>query len=130
MFLLTGKQSGNEKVYIDTVYDLSYPDNSSVDISDGVVVEVFLPHPDVLKVKSFLWCVDPITKRQFFEMVDRPPTSDEKFIELEKETLELKNKQNLMHQENQLLQAQNNVLSERADFIEDVVAEMAAQVYQ
>lgn len=35
-----------------------------------------------------------------------------------------------LKQENQLLKAQNNVLSERADFIEDVVAEMAAQVYQ
>lgn len=35
-----------------------------------------------------------------------------------------------LEQENQLLKAQNNALSERADFIEDVVAEMAAQVYQ
>lgn len=35
-----------------------------------------------------------------------------------------------LKQENQLLKAQNNALSERADFIEDVVAEMATQVYQ
>lgn len=33
-------------------------------------------------------------------------------------------------QDNNLLKAQNNALSERADFIEDVIAEMAAQVYQ
>lgn len=35
-----------------------------------------------------------------------------------------------LQQENTILKAQNNALSERADFIEDVVAEMAAQVYQ
>jgi len=33
-------------------------------------------------------------------------------------------------QENVLLKAQNAALAERADFIEDVIAEMAAQVYQ
>lgn len=35
-----------------------------------------------------------------------------------------------MNQENTLIKAQNQALTERADFIEDVVAEMAAQVYQ
>lgn len=35
-----------------------------------------------------------------------------------------------LKQENQLLKAQNNALAERADFIEDVIAEMATQVYQ
>lgn len=35
-----------------------------------------------------------------------------------------------LRQENTLLKAQNTALSERADFIEDVVAEMAMQVYQ
>jgi len=35
-----------------------------------------------------------------------------------------------LKQGSKLLTAQNNALSERADFIEDVVAEMATQVYQ
>ncbi|MEK5490711.1 XkdW family protein [Paenibacillus sp. FSL R7-0297] len=34
-----------------------------------------------------------------------------------------------LQQENLLLKAQNNALSERADFIEDIIAEMAMQVY-
>lgn len=34
-----------------------------------------------------------------------------------------------LQQENLLLKAQNNALSERADFIEDIIAEMATQVY-
>lgn len=32
--------------------------------------------------------------------------------------------------ENQLLRAQNKALTERADFVEDLIAEMAMQVYQ
>ncbi|NJJ37812.1 XkdW family protein [Paenibacillus apii] len=35
-----------------------------------------------------------------------------------------------LEQENKLLKAQNAALSDRADFIEDVIAEMAMQVYQ
>lgn len=35
-----------------------------------------------------------------------------------------------LEQENTLLKAQNAALSERADFIEDVIAEMANKVYQ
>lgn len=35
-----------------------------------------------------------------------------------------------LKQENMILKAQNKAISERADFIEEVVAEMAMQVYQ
>ena len=35
-----------------------------------------------------------------------------------------------LKQKNTLLEARNNALSERADFIEDVVTEMAIQIYQ
>lgn len=35
-----------------------------------------------------------------------------------------------LKKENELLKARDKALSERADFIEDVVAEMATQVYQ
>ncbi|MBY9080985.1 hypothetical protein KIH86_07515 [Paenibacillus sp. HN-1] len=45
-----------------------------------------------------------------------PETAEEKLARLE--------------QENTLLKAQNAALSDRADFIEDVIAEMAMQVYQ
>lgn len=43
---------------------------------------------------------------------------------------ELQSENNELKQENTILKAQNNALSERADFIEDVVAEIAIQVYQ
>lgn len=47
--------------------------------------------------------------------------TDVKPVEIEIEELK---------QANQLIRAQNNATSERADFIEDVMAEMATQVYQ
>ncbi|MCM3758216.1 hypothetical protein M3197_12155 [Sporosarcina aquimarina] len=47
--------------------------------------------------------------------------SDTKPIYIEIEEIKL---------ENVLLKSQNQAITERADFIEDVVAEMAAQVYQ
>lgn len=69
--------------------------------------------------------VDPETKQLNFRYPDpsnpepepepRPPLS----VEVE-----------ALKQENTLLKAQNTALSERADFIEDVIAEMALQVYQ
>lgn len=41
----------------------------------------------------------------------------------------LQENEQLKH-ENELLKAQNKAMSERADFVEDVVAELAIQVYQ
>lgn len=41
----------------------------------------------------------------------------------------LQENEQLKH-ENQLLKAQNNALSERADFVEDLIAEMAMEIYQ
>lgn len=45
-------------------------------------------------------------------------------------TVPTREKVDKLEQENELLKAQKDALSERADFIEDVVAEMAEQVYQ
>jgi hypothetical protein len=36
----------------------------------------------------------------------------------------------MLKKENMLLKAQNNAITERADFIEDIIAEMAMQIYQ
>ena len=43
---------------------------------------------------------------------------------------ELEKANSMLEQKNKLLEAKNQALSERADFIEDVVAEMSIQVYQ
>lgn len=62
----------------------------------------------------------------------RKRLADGTFGELEKvfgeETSEEKAKR--LDAENKLLKAQNNALSDRADFIEDLIQEIAMQVYQ
>ncbi|MDP4098980.1 hypothetical protein OIN60_19840 [Paenibacillus sp. P96] len=67
--------------------------------------------------QPILW-VEGLTQEEIDELTKPPATEtpEEKMARLE--------------QENALLKAQNAALSERADFIEDVVAEMALQVYQ
>lgn len=69
--------------------------------------------------------VNPETRELEFSYPDpnEPEAPQEFRPPLSMEVEELK-------QENELLKAQNNAISERADFIEDVVAEMAIQVYQ
>ncbi|WP_336759450.1 hypothetical protein [Paenibacillus sp. USHLN196] len=56
--------------------------------------------------------------------------SQEEIDELTKPQPEEPSDLEKLKQENILLKAQNAALTERADFIEDVIAEMAAQVYQ
>lgn len=56
--------------------------------------------------------------------------SQEEIDELTKPQPEEPSELDKLKQENILLKAQNAALTERADFIEDVIAEMAAQVYQ
>lgn len=78
---------------------------------------------DFAKAKS--WLFDPKTGqiRFIYPDPDNPdiPTAPQPPLSEQVAKLE---------QENTLLKAQNAALSERADFIEDVIAEMASQVYQ
>lgn len=69
--------------------------------------------------------VDPETKQLKFAYRD-PNAPEEPPVFRKPLTEEVE----ALKQENTLLKAQNTALSERADFIEDVVAEMAMQVYQ
>lgn len=75
------------------------------------------------KAKS--WLFDPETEQIRFIYPDpnNPETPMEPQQPLTEQVANLK-------QKNTLLEAQNAALSERADFIEDVIAEMADKVYQ
>lgn len=76
-------------------------------------------------LEGFLDHVNPETKQLYFRYPDlnNPETPQEPRKPLSVEVEELK-------QENTLLRAQNSALTERTEFIEDVIAEMAIQVYQ
>lgn len=75
--------------------------------------------------QGYLDYIDPTTKQPFFVYPDpsdpgeQPPPQ----LPLSEQIKELQD-------ENKLLKAQNTALSDRADFIEDCIAEMAMQVYQ
>lgn len=69
--------------------------------------------------------IDPDTKELFFNYAGpidpEAPQEPRKPLSVEVEEL---------RQENILLKAQNSAISERTEFIEDVIADMAIQVYQ
>lgn len=78
---------------------------------------------DFMLASSFQ--VDPETKKILFTYPDPnnpevPPTPQPPLTE----------QVAMLKQENTLLKAQNSALTERTEFIEDVIAEMAQQVYQ
>lgn len=79
--------------------------------------------------QDFLECsgysVDPSSQEIIFAYPDpnEPEVEQPYRPPLSTEVDELKH-------ENVILKAQNNALSERADFVEDLIAEMAMQVYQ
>ncbi|EHB65277.1 hypothetical protein [Paenibacillus lactis] len=64
-----------------------------------------------------------ITEGNFLVFADEYPELPGPEPTLSEQVAELK-------QENTLLKAQNSALTERTEFIEDVIAEMAQQVYQ
>lgn len=87
-------------------------------VEKGVLVDE-VPFDERLEGKSSTLFVNPQTKEMWYE-----------YLDLSKEPAAIESEIEEIKQENKMLKAQNNALSERADFIEDVVAEMAVQVYQ
>lgn len=85
---------------------------------EGILVNN-IPNAGELAGKDAVLYVNAEDKTLYYQYYD----SSNDLTSPESEFTEIK-------QETQLLKAQNNALSERADFIEDVVAEMAVQVYQ
>ncbi|OIB04837.1 hypothetical protein AK95_14570 [Paenibacillus sp. LC231] len=85
------------------------PGEFAQDFSEGSLARV---NPDSLELE-FIY-IDPNSPQ------DPPPTPQPPLTEQVAK----------LEQENTLLKAQNSALSERADFIEDVIAEMANKVYQ
>ncbi|MGY0692608.1 hypothetical protein ACW2QC_07410 [Virgibacillus sp. FSP13] len=77
-------------------------------------------------VESNGYRVNPETKTLEFSYPDPNEEEPQEPVYQEPLSITVEN----MKKENELLKAQNKATSERADFIEDVIAEMAMQVYQ
>lgn len=93
MFLLKGKLENQNKIIVDTIYNLNVQENEEIDTSDGVIVEEYLMSPLTIGIqpkrgKSYMLCINPQTKEQWFEEVDRPLTQEEQ-VEILNEKLDL-----------------------------------------
>ncbi|BFH65054.1 hypothetical protein [Paenibacillus azoreducens] len=76
------------------------------------------------KAKS--WCFDPGTGKILFIYPDPDDSENPDPVPQPPLTEQIKK----LQEENNLMKAQNTALSDRSDFIEDVIAEMAQKVYQ
>lgn len=72
----------------------------------------------------FLIREENITEGNFLTFSDEPLPEPVVYVSVPQEEFES------LKQESTLLKAQSSALSERADFVEDVIAEMATQVYK
>lgn len=95
---------------------------SDADKAKGVAVDA-LPEKENIEGKVVILKVRKSTGEVWYEYEDAS-------VDVDDEVNVLKAQLQVLEAKNVLLEAQNNALSERADFIEDVVAEMAEQVYQ
>ncbi|KQY91634.1 hypothetical protein ASD24_23150 [Paenibacillus sp. Root52] len=87
---------------------------NSSDERDNLIIE----HDD-----KFLIEERNITEGNFLVFSDERPQPPIVYVSVPSEEFEN------LKQESTLLKAQSNALSDRADFVEDVIAEMAEQVY-
>jgi len=86
MYLLTGKLENENRMRVELYYNLDVPENQDKTTADGVVVEEVLPYPPAQRGKSFVRYVNPVTKEQWFEAIDRPLNQDE-LAEIQKEII-------------------------------------------
>jgi hypothetical protein len=67
MKLLVGRRISDEKIEVETIYNLDVSENDSIDRSIGVVVKEELPFPPYVAGKRYMLYVNPVTKEQWFE---------------------------------------------------------------
>lgn len=75
--LLRGSFIDENKLRVEIIYNLEAKENHGVDTTNGVVVDEELQMPDPKIGKAFHWFVNPQTKEQWFEELDRPLTKEE-----------------------------------------------------
>lgn len=88
MYLLKGILISEDKLQVQIIYNLDAEENANIDRSDGVIVDYELEQPEPKRGKSFIYYVNPQTKEQWYEEVDRPLTSEE-LLEIQNEKLDL-----------------------------------------
>ncbi|GIO03038.1 hypothetical protein J5TS2_37060 [Brevibacillus halotolerans] len=89
MYLLVGSKQTEEKMTVQEIYNLDHPDNAGItpDIFENSVIvsDLLLSSAEQQMGKKQVHCVNPKTKEQFWEYVDRPLTQDEEILQLKQD---------------------------------------------
>ncbi|MFZ7103386.1 MAG: hypothetical protein ACOWWO_12125 [Peptococcaceae bacterium] len=88
MWLLKGDKITETKIKITSIYNLNAIENDKISKEDGIIVESLLDYPPYKKGVDYIRCVNPQTKDQFYEYIDRPLTQDE-IIQEQNEKIDL-----------------------------------------
>ncbi|MGG1444324.1 hypothetical protein ABE354_20155 [Brevibacillus laterosporus] len=95
MYLLVCSKQSGEKMTVQEIYNLDHPDNTGITpdkFENSVIVSDLLVSSVEKQIgKREVHCINPQTKEQFWEYVDRPLTQDEEILQLkqDKQTLQL-----------------------------------------
>ena len=82
MLLLKGILENEERMRVQIIYNLEAKENESIDRTDGVEIENQLEEPKPKRGISYLYYVNPKTKEQWYEEVERPLTAEEQQEEM------------------------------------------------
>ncbi|AUM66306.1 hypothetical protein C0R09_18280 [Brevibacillus laterosporus] len=89
MYLLVGIKQSEEKMTVQEIYNLDHPDNVGItpDKFENFVIvsDLLVSLAEQQKGKKQVHCVNPKTKEQFWEQVDRPLTQDEEILQLKQD---------------------------------------------
>ncbi|GIO03368.1 hypothetical protein J5TS2_40360 [Brevibacillus halotolerans] len=89
MYLLVGSKQSEEKLTVQEIYNLDHPDNTGItpdSFENSVIVsDLLVPSAEKQIGKREVHCINPQTKEQFWEYVDRPLTQDEEILQLKQD---------------------------------------------
>jgi hypothetical protein len=88
MYLLKGIKESDERLRVTIIYNLDAEENENIDKTDGVEVDSQLEQPAPKRGISYIYYVNPKTKEQWYEEVERPLTQEE-MLEEQNEKLDL-----------------------------------------
>lgn len=77
MKLLVGMKINDEKIKVETIYNLDVSENDSIDRSIGVVVDEEITFPEYKAGKGYIWYVNPKTAEQWLEEIEVSLTPEE-----------------------------------------------------
>jgi hypothetical protein len=77
MWLLKGEKISEEKIRVESCFNLDFPENDVIDKEGGAIVEEQIEYPPYEIGKGYVWYANPLTSEQWLEEVEVPLTPEE-----------------------------------------------------